>query len=215
MAEGEPFVFYTERRMVALTALKARNLPELLAGLQNVPGSSIFYHTHQQFLTLHFEKPTFRHDFAAWVSQALQEEGLAEKLAAIDLLTFTAIRGLRDTLVATVQKHLKEVGNRRECPPGSEFHFCKSKSFIMRTGMVAGDVPDFFDTLPHITNVSLFFHFIEARLRLGRPTNDFAYWLERQGRPELAKRIDILDPYIRTLDELKAAIIELGQAYVK
>lgn len=215
MDEGQPFVFYTERRLVALTGRNARNLPELLDGLQHVPGSSIFYHTHQQYLSLHFEKPQFRHDFAVWVSQALQEEGLAEKLAAIDLLAYTAIRGLRDTLVATVGKHLKDVGNRRECPPGDEFHFCKSKSFIMPTGIVAENVPDFFAKLPQVTNVSLFFHFIEARLRLGRPTNDFASWLETQGRPELARRIDILDPYIRTLDELKAEIIELGQAYVK
>lgn len=210
MAE-ETFVFHTERRLVALTGLKASNLEELLRGLEQVPGSSIFYHTHHQFLSQHFQKPLFYNDFAQWVSQALQEDLLAEKLAAIDLLAFTAIRGLRDTIVATIQKEVADNGaSRRECPPGDEFHFCKSMSFIMPTGILARDVPEFFARMPQVTNVSLFFHFFEARLRLERPTNDFSTWLASRGEMDLARQIDRLDPYIRTLDELKADIIKLG-----
>jgi len=212
MTENAPFAFYTERRLVALTGLKAQTLEELLSGLQQVPGSSIFYHTHHQYLSQHFQKPLFFNDFAQWVSHALQQDALAEKLAAIDLLAFTAIRGLRDTIVAVIQKHLADKGgSRRESPPGDEFHFCKSKSFIMPTGIVVHDVPEFFARLPQVTNVSLFFHFFEARLRLERPTNDFSQWLAGRGETELARQIDRLDPYVRTLDELKADIVRLGQ----
>ncbi len=121
---------------------------------------------------------------------------MGEKLAAIDLLSFTSIRELREAIIATIERHLGEDGRRlRDCPPGDEFHFCRSKSFIMPTGLVAHDPKEFFELLPQVTNVSLFFHFFEARLRLEKPTNDFSEWLEWRGEQALAKAIDNIDPY--------------------
>ncbi len=90
-----PFNFYTERRLVQLTGIKAHNLLELLEDVQEVPGSSIFYHTHHRFLSHHFQKPLVYNDFAVWVSQAIQEEALSEKLGILDLRQFTSIRQLR------------------------------------------------------------------------------------------------------------------------
>lgn len=212
MPSTNPFIFYTERRLVALTGVKAKNLPELLHGLRQVSGSAIFYHTHHQYLSHHFEKPVFYNDFAQWIAEALQEQRLAEQLAAIDLLTFTTIRQLREAIMAMIESYLGENGGRsRECPPGDEFHFCKSRSFIMPTGLVASNVPDFFAKLPHVTNVSLYFHFFEARLRLERSTNDFSQWLTGRGEKALAQTIDRFDPYLMTLDELKEEIIKLGK----
>jgi hypothetical protein len=75
---AQPFVFHTESRLVVLTGRKARTAAEMPAHLTEVSGSSIFYHTHYLYLTHHFEKPTFYNDFAKWVSEALQEERLAE-----------------------------------------------------------------------------------------------------------------------------------------
>src|SRR5258708_14843692 len=121
--QNAPFAFYTERRLVVLTGRKARNLEELLSHLYQVSGSCIFYHTHYLYLIHHFEKPRFYNEFANWVSHALQEERLAERLAAIDLLAVTSIRELREAIAATVQKHVDGAGTlRRECPPGDEFH---------------------------------------------------------------------------------------------
>lgn len=211
MNHTEPFVFYTERRLVALTGLRATNLDQLLGNLRDVPGSSIFYHTHHMYLSHHFETPAFTNDFALWASEALQEDALGEKLAAIDLLSFTSIRALREALAETIEGHVRgDGGRRRECPPGDEFHFCRSKSFIMRTGLVARDPEEFFEVLPRVTNVSLFFHFFEARLRLGRPTNDFSQWLAWRGKELLASSINALDPYSMTLDEFKEHIIAFG-----
>lgn len=145
MIQVSRFHFYTERRLVALTGLRARTLPELLAILQEVPGSSIFYHTHHLFLSHHFEKPVVYNEFAIWISEALQEEALAERISAIDLRAFTSIRQLRNVLISLIQSHLETTGGRsRDCPPGDEFHFCRSKSFILPTGIIANDVRDFF-----------------------------------------------------------------------
>lgn len=211
MTEPGTFEFYTERRLVALTGITARNLNQLLEGIEKVPGSSIFYHTHQEYLARHFEKPVFYNDFAMWISHALQQDVLAEQVAAIDLLSFTAIRGLREEIAARIRRYLAENPNgTRYSPAGDEFHFCRSKSFVLPTGIVASSPAEFFEKLPLVTNVSLFFHFFEARLRLCRTTNDFSQWLADQGETELAQRINSLDPYVRSLDELKADIIALG-----
>jgi len=212
--EAKAFAFFTETRLVGLTGRKASDLAQLLQHLTQVSGSCIFYHTHYLYLTHHFEKPRFYNEFANWVSQALQEERLAERLAAIDLLEMTSIRDLREALARVMQKHLEGDGKTiRTCPPGEKFHFCEAKSFIMPTGLVAAGVSEFFDLLGNVTNDCLHFHFFEARLRLERPTNDFSQWLEDLGQKRLAARINSLNPYAMTLDELKHEIVKLGRRY--
>ncbi|MBS1875982.1 MAG: hypothetical protein JSU00_22410 [Acidobacteria bacterium] len=210
----EPFHFHTERRLVELTGRTARTLAELRAAVGEISGACIFYHTHHLFLSHHFETPLVYNDFADWTGEALQEGALSEKLAAIDLMSFTSIRDLREAIMATIDEHLASSrGRPRECPPGDEFYFCKSKSFIMATGVVALDVADFFRKLAGVTNLSLYFHFLEARLRLERRTNDFSHWMRGRGETALADDIDSLDPYIVTLDELKQQILESGRAH--
>ncbi len=204
------FQFYTGRRLVELTGRKARTLPELLEHMRAVSPSAIFYHTHERYLTHHFRRPTFFNDFAEWSSRALQEQAAAEKLGAIDMLDFTSLEGLRDALVRALESSLEANGGRlRECPPGDEFHFCKVKSFIMPTGMVAENLEQFAKNLQHATNSSTFFHFFEARLRLERKTNDFSLWLSDLGERRLADDIDRLDPYVMTLEELRKQIYVL------
>jgi len=213
-AQEKPFAFFTETRLVVLTGRKASNLEQLLQHLTQVSGSCIFYHTHYLYLTHHFEKPRFYNEFANWVSQALQEERLAERLGAIDLLEMTSIRDLREAIARVIEKHLEsDKGTVRTSPPGEEFHFCEAKSFIMPTGKVAAGVSEFLDLLENVTNDCLHFHFFEARLRLERPTNDFSQWLGDLGQTKLAARIDALNPYAVTLDELKREIVKLGRRY--
>lgn len=210
MSTHNPFHFYTERRLVQLTGIKAHNLKELLANVKDAPGSSIFYHTHHRFLSHHFEKPLVYNDFAVWASAAVQTEELAEKLGILDLRRFTSIRQLRETIVERIEDYLSQAHvELRPCLPGHEFHFCKSKSFIMPTGIIAQDPADLMTKLPAITNVSLYFHFVEARLRMERPTNDFSQWFRAWGAEALADDIDAIDPYALTLNELKDAIVGL------
>jgi hypothetical protein len=212
MPERQPFRFFTERHLIVLTGLKARNLPELLRNIESVPDACVFHHTHSHYLSHSFEKPLVYNEFAAWVSHALQEKRLAEQLAAVDLFGFTSIRDLREELVRTIGRFLQESGGRlRESPPGDEFHFAKSKSFILPTRLQAATVSEFRANLPHITSMTLYFHFFEARLRLERRTNDFSAWLHSIGEKELAEDIDRLNPYDYTLNELKQRIIELAE----
>jgi len=164
------------------------------------------------YLTHHFETPTFTNDFALWASVALKEHTLAEKLMAIDLLSFTSIRQLRKTIVKIIEDEVHEEERALwACREGEEFHFCKSKSFIMPTHLTASDPKEFFEVLPRVSNESIFFHFFEAQLRMGRPGNDFSQWLEKAQDRQLADAIKNLDPYRVTLDEFKDQIIALGK----
>ena len=212
MQPADPFTFWTELRLVALTGLRATTAQELLLHMREVPGSSIFYHTHHMYLAHHFQTPTFTNDFALWASEALQEDSLGERLAAVDLLAHTSVRSIRDSLVAVVESYLRQHPGDRRCPTGDEFYFCRSKSFVMTTGLTAHNAAEFFAVLPAISNASLFYHFFESRLRLERTTNDFSCWLAAIGEHVLATAIDRLDPYAVTLDELKSQIAALNEA---
>jgi hypothetical protein len=212
----QPFEFYTQQQLILLTGRRAKNLLELLEHVKTVPGASIFYHTHYLYLTQHFVKPKFYNEFAGWVSQALQERRLAERIGAIDLLSVSSLRELREQIAREIERYLQETpGGLRDCPPGDEFHFCEAKSFVFHTGLVAHSVSEFFQLIPSITNACLHFHFFEARLRLEKPTNDFTFWLNDMGEVRLARSIDRLHPYVVSLDELKAQIYKIGRRYIR
>jgi hypothetical protein len=212
----EPFIFYTQQQLIALTGRRARNLSQLLEHLRTVTGSSIFYHTHYLYLTQHFVEPKFYNEFADWVSTALQERGLAERIGAIDLRSASSLREIRSRIIAEIERHFAEnPGPQRDCPPGDEFQFCEARSFIVPNGIVARNVPEFFEKLQYVSNACLHFHFFEARLRLDRPTNDFSIWLSACGETRLAGAIDNLDPYVVSLDELKTQIRKIGRRQVR
>ncbi len=212
MKDTGPFRFHTERRLVLLTGRRASDLGELLEGIEQVSGASIFYHTHHQFLSHHFERPSFLNDFAVWAKRALQQPQLAELLAAVDLLGSTTVRQVREQIAGVIRDAIAGgVDPCRKCPPDDLFHFCESQSFVMPTGLVAHDPAAFFQVLGRVSTISIFFHFFEARLRLGRPTNDFSLWLRSMGREEIARKIEALNPYFITLDDLRLEMLEIGK----
>ncbi len=203
------FRFYTEKRLVEATGLRARTLRELLAHMKKVGGASIFYHTHASYLEHHFVRKLFYNDFASWIYGALQEHKLAEKLAGIDMMEYTSIRSLRESLIETINGHLKEQKGEssRKAPAEETFYFCKAKSFVFPTGHEARSVDEFFECLRNISPISIYFHVFESRLRLQRTSSDFSVWLTDMNEPELAAKINKLDPYAYSLDELREKLI--------
>ena len=208
----EPFRFYTRLHLSELTGLRASTVNELLRLIKEVPGSCIYHHTHR-FLQQHqYLSPEPPNDFAYWVTGVLGEDEFGEQLASIDTVQFSSIRGLRNRIVATIEAYLEEnpLAKQRVAHAGEEFHFIKSVSFVLPTTRVAYDLKGFVDALRKITIDSIYFHFFEARLRLGRGTNDFSFWLESSMREKkLAKEISRLDPYTRTLENLRATLIQM------
>ena len=67
---------------------------------------------------------------------------------------------------------------------------------------------DLAEGIRHLGHHSLHYHFINSRLRLQLKTNDFSYWIERSlNHPWLAARLNRIDFYNDTLDELRQDIL--------
>lgn len=206
------FRFYTRMHLSALTGLKAATLDELLTLLKEVPGACIYHHTHR-FLQQHqYLSPEPPNDFAYWVTEILGEKELGERLASIDTVQFTTIRALRDKIVAMIEEYLEynPTARKRFARKEEEFHFIRSMSFVIPTKYTAVNLQEFANVLEKITIDSIYFHMFEARLRLGKEKNDFSLWLETaQGQLDLARKIERLDPYTQTLEDLRKTIIQI------
>lgn len=212
-AAKEPFRFYTRLHLSELTGLRAATLTELLALIKEVPGACIYHHTHR-FLQQHqFLSPEPPNDFSYWTARILGENELGEHLASIDTMQFSHIRALRQEIARTIEEYLKnnKPARLRFAREGAEFHFIKSVSFIIPTPYIAGNLVDFIEIMRKVTIDSIYFHIFEARLRLEKETNDFSVWMEDSlGEKELADELSRLDPYTRTLDDLRNTIIGIA-----
>jgi len=206
----DPFHFHTRAHLKELTGLKAKNLNELVSILKTVPDSVVYYHTHHFLEEHHFLTPEPANDFALWVSDALGDEVLGEKLAAIDTFGFFTLEELREELVSIIEEYLSHEPNSRDCQEGREFYFVKSISVVLPTPYVAHDLREFVEALRKVSRHSLYFHIFEAKLRLGKGLNDFSFWMEHSlNEKELAETIAKLDPYTYTLEGLRSSLIQL------
>ena len=215
--DDKTFRFYTRLHLRILTGLRASNITELLTLIKKVPGSSVYYHTHH-FLQQHeYLSPEPPNDFAHWITNALHEEVLGEKIASIDTIQYPSIRSLRNEIIRIIKDYIKENPKvkLRFASPSKVFHFLKSVSFILPTPYVAKDLKDFVEMLKKISSDSIYFHMFEARLRLKKESNDFSYWLDTSlAESELAQKIKSLDPYTYTMENLRNKIIRIAEGKV-
>ncbi|MDO9028002.1 MAG: DUF5752 family protein, partial [Candidatus Roizmanbacteria bacterium] len=151
----QPFRFYTRLNMKELTGLKARNLSELVSILKDVPDSVVYYHTHHFIEEHQYLIPQPANDFALWISDALDDQILAEKIANIDTFEFSTIGELRDRIVAVISEELSTRQNCRTALEGREFHFIKSVSVILPTPYIAHDLREFVEVLRKVSINSL------------------------------------------------------------
>jgi len=209
---AEPFRFHTRLHLSELTGVKASNLAQLVDALREISGSSIYHHTHR-FLQQHqYLSPEPPNDFAYWVGSVLGETELSERLASIDTVQFQSIRELREKIIKTIEDYMRfdPSAQSRFSRKGEEFYFIKSISFVLVTGYCAYNLKEFVDILKKITIDSIYYHIFEARLRLEKKTNDFSLWIEDSlGNKDMARRIARLDPYTRTLEDLRKSIVDI------
>lgn len=200
--------------LTLLTDLRARDAAELLEHLRVVPGAVIYHHTHHFLVQHQYLSPEPPNDFAFWVSNMLLEERLGEELAAVDVLRFATIHELREALVHVIENFLEGCTNLRVAPPGEEFYFEQSVSFVLPTGIVARNLSQFRDGLAQVSLNSISYHMFDARLRLEQGgDNDFSKWLEAAlDEREVAAAMRRLDPYTHTEEGLRRQMIALIDA---
>jgi len=187
----------------------ARDIVEFLEILKQVSKASIFHHMHQYFLKPHVRPPEYSNDFAVWVAEAVEDKVLAELLANLNPFEFSKIDDIRQEMVRIITDYLKERPVPRPVMDGKEFFFNESRMLVIPTGFEASSVEEFIEALRQVDNSSIYFHFYEARLRLGQEQDDFSRFFRDclAGEcPGLADELRSLDPYMYTTDVLRSKV---------
>jgi Family of unknown function (DUF5752) len=205
-----PFYFNSAAHLTRIGREKATSLGELLEGVKLCPDSSIFQHTFQTLREHHFIREGFSNDFAHWAFAACNEVGLAERLSAIDIREFTSVEDLRERLIHIITGYLEQNPRARDRVAFEPFYFCASELVVIPTPYVARNLDEFAEALKQVSLHAIYYHFIDARLRLKLNSNDFSLWLENElDLGQLADRINGIDIYTQTLQEVRRAILRI------
>lgn len=209
-----PFEFKQCISILKSTGKKAKNLQELKDIIAVISDECIFHHTYQYFLKGHILE--YANDFAHWASESLEERALAEYLSNIDPYDFKNINDLRKELIEVINDYLKRFPEPREAMAGDEFYFNETVTLIFPVGIRAKNLAEFLTAIKYIDSVSIYYHFYEARIRLGRGIDDFSRWMEDYfGKKELAERIRAIDPFMHTIEEIREHIVGAVEEEVK
>jgi hypothetical protein len=203
------FQFMTKSDLTLLLGRKARNAKELYAGLREVPAMSVYFHTHRFLQQHHYLSPEPPNDFAYWATNVLNDDILGERLASIDIMQFVSIEEIRQQFLSLLEEYLKTAERIIDCPRGEEFHFMSCQVFAFPTPYAATTLDEFRGMVEKVSIESIYYHMFDARMRPELGNNDFSIWLRDNGYPDLATAIQALDPYSRTLEGLRKAIIKL------
>jgi hypothetical protein len=206
----KPFYFSTSAHLLRITTQKANTLSELLDALRVCPDDSIFQHTFRTLQELHFIREGFSNDFAHWALTACNEPGVAEQLASVDVREFTSLGELRDRFVQILEKHLQLNPADGQRLAEETFYFCAADIVVMPTKFVAETMRDFIKGLKEVSVHSIHHHFIEARLRIKRMSNDFSQWLyEDVGLTDIADALNRIDIYTVTLEDVRRQMVRI------
>jgi len=205
-----PFTFVACMELKEFIGVRAENERQLAQLIDEVPLDSIYYHTHGFLLRHRLTIGLYPNDFATWVDVQVRDRVLGERLAMVDPADFATLQALREELVSVVDEHLRRLGIVPQAVSGEPFDFIQSRIVEVLTGIEVRTLQELRDALLEVDQSSLYFHLVEARLRLGRGRNDFAAWLERGlGLPDLAARVQAVNPYSSSLEQTRVRLIAL------
>ncbi len=202
------FDFRDAVRVLRNTGKKAEGLRELRDLIAVVSENCIFHHTYQYFSKGHILEYT--NDFAQWAGESLEEGALAEMLSNIDPYSFSTVDGLRAEILRVIDYYIENFPETRKAIPGDEFYFIETISFIFPVGVKARNLAEFLMALKYIDDESIYYHFFEARVRLGQAVDDFSKWIdEALGLKELAGNVQKIDPFMHNMEGIREHLIEI------
>jgi Family of unknown function (DUF5752) len=86
---------------------------------------------------------------------------------------------------------------------------------VVPTPYVARNLDEFADGLRKVSIHSIYYHFIDARLRLKLNNSDFSIWLEQElNLPAAADRLNRIDIYTSTLEGVRRSILRVIEAEI-
>jgi len=185
----------------------------LLEAVRTCPDASIFQHTFQTLEEHHFIKEGFSNDFSHWAFSACNEVELAERLSSLDIREFTSLSALRERLVHLIESYLQKNPRAATKQAMELFYLMAADLVVIPTPYVARNLEEFGDGLRKVSIHSIYYHFIDARLRLKLNSNDFSMWLEQElDLPQAADRLNRIDIYTSTLETVRRSILKIIEA---
>jgi hypothetical protein len=210
----EPFEFRQCINILKATGQRATNLRELQNIIASVRDECIFHHTYQFFLKVHILDYT--NDFAFWAGESLEERALSEQLSNIDPYDYKSINDLRNQIIKVIHEYLEKFPEPREAMPGKEFYFNETVTLIFPEGIRARNLAEFLTAIKHVDADSIYYHFYEARIRLGSGVDDFSRWIEDIfGKTELAEKIRSIDPFMHNIEGIREHLVEAIEEEVR
>jgi len=201
-----PFEFRQCVNIIKSTGKKAKTLRDLRDIIAVVSEEAIFHHIYHYFLKGHILEYTS--DFAQWAGESIEERVLSEHLSNIDPYAFLNINDLRAELLRVIDDYLDAFPEPREAMPGEEFYFNETITLIFPVGIRARNLAEFLIALKYIDPGSLYYHFYDARMRLGGGTDDFSRWFEDTlGKGGLAEQIRTMDLFMHSIEGIREQMI--------
>jgi len=205
-----PFYFNSAAHLLRISRDKASTLQELLEILRTCGDDCIFQHTFQTLEEHHFIREGFSNDFSHWAFSACNEVELAERLAGIDVREFTSIAALRQRIVDVMEGYLERNPRAATRPAMEPFYLMASELVVVPTPYVARNLEEFADGLRKVSIHGIYYHFIDARLRIKLNNNDFSVWLETElDMGQAADRLNRIDIYTSTLEGVRRSILRI------
>jgi trehalose synthase-fused probable maltokinase len=205
-----PFGFMACLELREFVGLRAENERQLADLIDEVSPDSIYYHTHGFFLRHKFVAGAYPNDFATWTAVQVRDRVLGERLAMVDPANFSDLQALREELVSVIDDHLRDLQVVPAVFLGEPFEFIQSRIVEIPTGIHVRTLEEFREALLVVDVSAIYFHLVEARMRLGRGQNDFAAWLEYGlNLPELAAKARAIDPYAGSLERARTRLVQL------
>src|SRR5262245_6630230 len=204
--ERAPFRFVAASYVVVIRPERAWTLTELAGGLRTCSDASLFHHTFQSLERHHYTR--FSSDFAQWSLAACNEPQLAERLAAIDVRDVLSFENLRQSVITAIEDHLDAAPGAAHRPAFEPFYFCEHKTIEAPLGTQATSLRELAEGIRLLDLQTIHHHFINSRVRLQLKTNDFSHWIRHTlGLTGVAQRLDRIDIYMNTLEDLRREIL--------
>lgn len=198
------------------TGRRAYTLTELRNHIRDVGIDSIYHHFWGGLLGVSFEESEFNNDFAVWCRKHLNEPALGEQLSVIDPVEHKNLENLRLELLDVIDTRLDENEVSLFLRSSRPFDFLRSLLVIFDTGKKLDRPEDLPEVLPELTTGSIFYHFIDARMRLEDGSDDFRFWLSGFGEDydKLCRRLSSIDPFFSSLSQVQKELTEVCKQYL-
>lgn len=196
---------------------KANSLRELRDELKTVPAGCLYMHFWGNRLFPRFVNPDYHNDFAIWAYQKIHDQFLAERLCVIDPMDFPDFKDLRNSVIQTIERRMNEIGVERSSRIVEPFHFVGSKLIILNTHHTIERPDDLASVVTQLASSSIFYHFIDAKMRTATKADDFSTWLQdySEGYDRLIKQLRSIDASFLSLSEIKKELIRICTEYKK